>query len=305
MLHNPILFTIITMTIITIGHSTAFGEENNPLYLSLEIGAEYDDNITVDALDLTSQQGDGAALIEGAIEYDFINNEDNSFTFGYNFSQNIHFEQTEFDLQTHGATLEATTKLQDINLGIAYNFYDISLGNEDFLQMHILRPSFYTMITPKTLFIGGYEYLKQNFQQPSLIFRDSDRHSADLKTYFLLGNGRTINIGYKLSNNNAVASQLDYWGHIFDVGFKLPFEAIEGSKFTARYRYNQKNYTNITPILDEKRKDKRHSIRAAFELPMMDQFTAMLQYEFIDSTSNFRSLVYSNHLFSFKVGCEF
>ncbi len=295
---------IITATVFTISTLNAIGQESDPLTLSLEVSAEYDNNITVDALDLTSQQGDGAILFDGMIGYALINSDDSSLKVDYNFSQSLHSEQTEFDLQTHGATVEATTKLLDIDLGIAYSFYDISLGNEDFLQMHIIRPYITMLLSQKILLIGSYEYLLQNFQQPLLLIRDSIRHSADVKTYFILGYGRTINLGYKLSRSDAMAAHLDYWGHKISLGFKLPIAAINKLKFTTRYRYNQKNYSNINPVIGDRRKDKRHSIQAAFETPVMDQFTVMLQYEYTDSTSNLQSLNYSNHLISFKIGWE-
>lgn len=301
MLSKPVQAFLFPMALITIGSFNALGQETNPLSLSLEVGAEYDNNITVDALDLTSQQGDYSALIDGAIAFDFVNNGNSSIKAGYNFSQSLHSDLDEFDLQTHAVTLEATTTLQDIDLGISYSFYMVRLGNEDFLQMQVIRPSFTMILNQNILFIGAYEYLKQDFQQPNLFIRNSELHSGDVSTYFLLGNGRTINMGYKISNNDAVAPQLDYLGHIFTLGFKLPVDAIEGAKFTARYRYNQKDYTNITQSIGEKRKDKRHSIRLALKAPLSDHFTAKLQYEFTDSTSNLPALVFSNHVISFHM----
>lgn len=301
MLSTPIRSVIATTFLLTALPLNVVGQETGPVTLVLEVGAEYDNNITVDALDLTSQRGDGAFIFGGDFGYDFIRGDDNHFKLGVNFSQSLHFELAEFDLQTQGASLEAGTKFNDVDLAVGYNFYNVRLGNEDFLQMHVIRPSLTTMLTPTTLFLGSYEYMKQNFQQPELFSRDSSRHSADLKTYFLLGKGRTINIGYKISSNDAVAAQLDYWGHLFTVGFKVPLDGFEGSKFTGRYRYNQKNYTNITPALGEKRLDKRHSVRLALEMPLQEQFTGKLQYEYTDSTSNFEALNFTNHLISFNI----
>lgn len=305
MLSKPALTSLITIALFTISNLNALGQEAEPLSLILEVGAEYDNNITVDALDLTSQQGDSSALFEGEIAYDFISNGESSFKARYNFSQSLHLDLSEFDLQTHAATLEASTSIQDIDLGISYSFYNIRLGSEDFLQMHIIRPSFTMMLNQKVLFIGAYEYLQQNFQQDDLRIRNSKRHSTDVKTYFLLGSGRTINLGYKISSNDALAPQLDYLGHIVTLGFKLPVEAIEGAKFIARYRYNQKNYANITQVIGEKRKDKRHSVRVALQAPFMGQFTARVQYEYTDSTSNLQTLIYSNNVISFNIEWAF
>lgn len=295
---------LLTTILIATSPSYVMAKENNPLTLSLEVGAEYDNNITVDALDVTSQLGDEAILFDGLIEYDFVNKGDTSFTAGYSFSQSLYLDFTEFDLQIHGASLAASTKVKDVDLGIAYRYSNISLGREAFLQMHSIQPTFTTLIGSKFLLMGGYEYLKQNFQQPLQLRRSADRHSINIKNYFLLGKGRTINIGYKLSRNNAVASELTYWSHTFDVGLKLPVGIIEGAKFRARYRYQQKDYSNIDPTIGENRADKRHSIRASMEVPIIQNITAKLQYEYTDSNSNLPVLVYNSHLITFKLGWE-
>ncbi len=297
--------TILMTTAITIGGiSNAIAEEDNPLYLTLEVGAEYDDNITVDAVDITSQKGDSAALFDGSIAYDFVNENDTSFELGYGFSQSLYFDLSEFDLQIHSASLTASSEINDVDFSIAYLYNNISLGSESFLEMHSFQTSFTTLVGTKFLIIGGYEYQEQKFQQPLLLRRDGNRHSVNLKNYFLLGNGRTINVGYKLSRHNTLAAELVYWGHTFDIGFKLPVPVIDGAKFKTRYRYLQKNYSNIDPTLGEKRRDKRHAFRAGFEVPVTTQFTASLQYEYTDSKSNLIDLNYDNHLISFSVGWE-
>ena len=304
MLPQSALHILTTTILIANISSHVMAKEKNPLTLSLEVGAEYDNNITVDALDVTSQLGDEAILFDGFIEYDFVNDGETSFTAGYSFSQSLYLDFTEFDLQIHGASLAASTRVKDVDIGISYRYSNISLGREAFLEMHSVQPTFSTLIGTKFLLMGGYEYLKQNFQQPLQLERSADRHSINIKNYFLLGKGKTINIGYKLSRHNAVASELIYWGHTFDLGLKLPVNIIDGAKFRTRYRYQQKNYSNIDPTLGENRGDKRHSIRASLEVPLIQNFNAKLQYEYTDSNSNLPVLVYNSHLITVKLGWE-
>ncbi len=297
---SALLATVLITTVIP----QASAEENDPLFLSLEVGAEYDDNITVDAADVTSQQGDSAALIDGMIEYDFINDGNNSLKAGYSFSQSLHFDLSEFDLQIHGASLTASTNVNDVDLALTYRYNNIRLGNEAFLEMHTVQPTFTTLVGNDILVVGGYEYLKQNFKQPLLFTRNANRHSGNLKLYFLLGNGRTINAGYKYSNQDAVAAELDYTGHTFDVGFKIPIAGLEGTKFRGRYRYQKKNYSNIDPIIGANRFDKSNALRASLAFPLFQDFTAKLQYEYTDFKSNLPGLSYKNNLISFNLGWE-
>ena len=282
----------------------ARAEEDNSLFLSLEAGAEYDDNITVSAADLTTQKGDGSALIDGLIEYDFINDGNSSLKVGYSFSQSLHSNLTEFDLQIQGASVTTSTNINDVEMALSYRYNNIRLGNKAFLEMHSVQPTFTTLVGSKLLVVGGYEFLKQNFKQPLLLKRNANRHSGNLKLYFLLGKGRTVNIGYKYSNQNAVAAELDYIAHRFDVGFKLPIAGLEGTKFSGRYRYQKKNYSNLDPVIGAKRSDKSNGLRASLAFPVFLDLTARLQYEYTDFKSNLPGLSYKNNLISFNLGWE-
>ncbi len=304
MLPKTTLTVFMTTALVALGTSNAIAEEDNPLYLTLEVGAEYDDNITVDAVDITSQKGDSAALFDGSIAYDFVNGDNTSFEIGYGFSQSLYFDLSEFDLQIHSASLTTSSEINHVDFSITYLYNNISLGSESFLEMHSFQTSFTTLVGTKFLVIGGYEYQQQKFQQPLLLRRDGNRHSVNFKNYFLLGNGRTVNVGYKLSRHNTLAAELVYWGHTFDIGFKLPVAVMDGAKFKTRYRYLQKNYSNIDPTLGEKRRDRRHAFRAGLEVPIATQFTASLQYEYTDSKSSLIDLNYDNHLISFSIGWQ-
>ncbi|VAV87733.1 hypothetical protein MNBD_ALPHA02-958, partial [hydrothermal vent metagenome] len=170
---SALMATALIMTVT----SYARAEENNPLFLSLEAGAEYDDNITVSAADLTTQKGDGSALIDGLIEYDFINDGNSSLKVGYSFSQSLHFNLSEFDLQIQGASVTTSTNINDVEMALTYRYNNIRLGNKAFLEMHSVQPTFTTLVGSKLLVVGGYEFLKQNFKQPLLLKRNANRHS--------------------------------------------------------------------------------------------------------------------------------
>ena len=297
---HPLLATVALISL----SATPVSAEESPFELSLEVGAEYDSNITVDATDVTSRQGDESLLLGGAAGYQFVKNDDFKLKARYTFSQSLHLDLTEFDLQIHGASLEAGTKVGDLDLGLAYRYNYITLGAESFLDMHTVNPTISTLIGTKAFVTAGYEYLKQDFKQTNLMERNADRHSGHAKVYFLLGDGRTINVGYKLSKHDTVAEDLVYWGHTFDVGVKLPVDIVEDTVFRARYRYRQKDYSNIDLDLGEKRWDKKHYIRASLETPFFEQFTGKLEYEYTDSSSNLATLNYDNHLITFTITWE-
>ncbi len=293
--------TLITMTLMVKAGAVAQTKGDDPFSLSLKVGAEYDDNITVESVDLTSRRGDESALLGGAVGYKLINNNNSTLKVGYSFSQSLHFELADFDLQIHGANLTTSTKVNDVTIGVSYFYNNIRLGSNPFLDMHIVNPNFNTLIGNKILLIGGYEYQKQKFKQAILFDRNAGRHSGNARLYFLLGKGRTINVGYKISRHNTVASELIYWAHTIDAGFKLPIDVIEGANIRGRYRYRQRDYSNINPRLGENRADKRHSVRLSVETPIVNSITGNLEYEYINSKSNLASQNYNSHVISYQL----
>ena len=287
--------------------STASFSEDGPLHLEAEFGVEYDDNITIDSIDSTSSQGDSLFRLNGAIAVDVYDKDDSGLTARYSFFQSYHQDLKTFDLQIHGFSARAKTKVGKVNLGADYRYDYIRLDGQNFLDVHTLGTDIGLLAAKNTYLTAGYEYRTQSFDDPARSDRNADRHSLDTKLYFLLGKEKNITVGYKLSRQNANIDSLTYWGHTFDAGLKLPVKitADPVSIFRLRYRYRQRDYSGVDPVIGAARFDKRHTFRALLEIPFLEVLTANLEYRHVISNSNLAVVDFTNNSVRASVSWSF
>lgn len=295
--------TLLASSALLFATSAVAADEKSPFSLGAEVGGRYDDNITIDTNDLNSRAGDSSLLLRANIGYDFLDNKKSEISARYNFSQSLHEDLKNFDLQIHGFTLNTKRKVGKVNLGINYRYNYITLGSEDYLDYHVIRPNIGLLVAKKTYLTAGYEYRTLDFKETSLADRNADRHSADAKLFFLLGKGKNITTGYKVSRHKAQTSALSYWSHTADAGLKLPFKLGETeTTFRLRYQYRQKDYSGIHATIGAERRDKRHTMRAILEVPFWESFEGKIQYKYADSNSNLAVADYQNHEITFTLG---
>jgi len=292
--------------LLAVGQTAAYGDDDSPLELELEVGAEYDENITIDAIDSNARQGDSILRLSGAIGTDILNKDDTSLSVRYSIFQSLHQDLTDFDLQLHGFSTRGNTKVGKVNVGVDYRYDYIRLAGDDFMDVHTVGTDIGWLVAAKTYLTAGYEFRTQSFDDPTRSERNADRHSADAKLFFLLGQGRNITTGYKVSRQTAGVDSLSYWGHTADAGLKLPVKLIaDETVFRLRYQYRHKDYSGIDPDIGEKRADRRHTFRAIFEIPFAEKFAVNLEYKYVISNSNLPSVDYDGSAVRASIGWTF
>ncbi|MDG1707340.1 MAG: hypothetical protein P8H03_01190 [Emcibacteraceae bacterium] len=284
-------------------------EENNPISLSASVGYEYDSNLTVDAIDSNSEAGDSAITFDATANYDFVDSDDVGFSAGYNFYQTAHNEYDEFDMAIHGFNLDGRYTLDRIDLGTTYMFNTIRLGGEAFMNMHTVRPNIgYLMDNNKVYLIGSYEYQKHDFDSVGLQGRDATRHSVGAKSIFLLGGGNTATASYDWTDHNTHDPGYAYTGHTIDFALKLPVEMFDRETiFRTSYKFQSKDYQFASRRYTggETRSDKRHTVSASWQVPIVMGIYGKAEIEYIGSNSNYTAVDYKETISTFSVGWEF
>ncbi len=282
------------------------GPDELPLSLYVEVGGEYDNNITIDDTDSNSAQGDAKLRFRARVGLDVYDQNDTSLTARYSFFQSLHDDLTDFDLQIHGFSVRGKTKAGRANLGTTYRYDSISLAGSKFQDVHTIRPDIGLLIAKKTYLTAYYEYRTQNFDDPLLQERNADRHSLSSKVYFLLGNGRNITAGYTVSRHKAQNDTFTFWGHTADTSLKLPLDSSElPNVFRLRYRYRQRDFSAETPSIGAVRQDKRHTVRAIFEVPLGSSLEARAEYRYVNSDSNLAVVDFESHTVRGSIGWSF
>lgn len=276
-------------------------DRNAPYSLGVAVGGEYSSNITVDAQDLSTNEGDIAAVIEANLGYKPVDDGVTSLEIGYDFYQSLYEDLSDFDLQIHGLSLSGATKWAEVDVSGAYRFNHIRLGGDKFLNIHSLRPTLGLSVGERGYVSAAYEYQRRNYAD--IEPRDADQHNFGLTGYYFFAPKSHLSAGYKLARETADGPEFSYWGHVVDVGVKAPLRLgnIE-PVLRASYRYWHRNYSNITPSIGAERLDKRHTFRVGLEIPVYERFNVKPQYQYTDANSNLPSVDYNEHIVSLMLG---
>ncbi len=300
---------------LTLGSSIAFlltmyplsvlAADNKPWSIEASTGIEYDSNITVQEVDVETGEGDVAGLIDFSANYEFEADEATSFDVGYSFSQSLHEDATNFDLQSHVLTALAKHKFDGFDLGVSYLYINTSLGGESFLQIHKAAPYVAFFATPALYIRADYSYTDKNLETSN--DRDAQTHSLGGTAFYFTNKSKTyLMFSYRYDSLDANADHFDYNGHDAKVRYQVKFPwGDRDARFRIGGRYVKRNYDGITPSLGVARDDERVSIESMIEIPFWDSFTASLKYRYTDASSNLPSADYKESLVSFEIGFEF
>lgn len=272
--------------------------------LSVKAGAEYDSNITISESDVTTNQGDLAALIDVSVSYKTKANEDISLEFGYDFSQSLYETETGFDMRNHGFTALADTEVNGFDLGLAYGYYNISLGSNAFMNMHTLSPNIALFFGEGSYVRADYTYLKKSFVE--LDARNANTHSIGVSFYQFTKSGSFFNLGLGYEKENTLSDQFDYAGlnANFSYVHKLTLNEKE-TEVTLSVKHQGRNYENINEVIEAKRDDKRTTFSAKVAYPIIGKVSLVPEYKYINASSNFESADYKEHVIGATLGYTF
>ena len=284
---------------------SAQAANDKPWSVEASVGIEYDSNITVQEVDVETGEGDMAGLIDFSVNYEAEVDKATSFEVGYSFSQSLHEDATNFDLQSHVLTALAKHTFDGFDLGVSYLYINTSLGGESFLQIHKATPYVAFFATPALYIRADYSYTDKNLETSN--DRDAQTHSIGGSAFYFTNKSKTyLMASYRYDSLDANADHFDYSGHDVKVRYqvKFPWGSSE-ARFRIGGRYVKRDYDGITPSLGVARHDERTSIESMIEIPVWEKLTASLKYRYTDASSNLASADYQESLVSFEIGYEF
>ncbi len=285
--------------------TVATAKTDKPWSLSLQAGVQYDDNVTVDQTDVTTGIADEAAVIDVSAGYKLIARKSSSLEVGYDFSQSLHKDLSNFDIQNHGLSASGSIDVGDVTLGGMYTFYHLLLGGHGFLNMHMLNPSISGFVTSHLYVRGSYIFFDKSFKTAPL--RDATNHEPGVDAYYFFDNSKAfVSFGGHYEIENTTGPEFDYKGYALTVGGQLPLNVLSRSgKVKANYTYLKRNYSNITPSIGVKRRENRSTFRAEADVPIIGGFSGIAKYEYIDRSSNLPSANYTENIITGSVKYDF
>lgn len=285
------------------GGVTESFSRKNAFSADFSAGVDYDSNVSVIDIDTSTAADDFAAVFDFGLGFERELGENTKFEAGYDFSQDIQFELSAFDTQMHRGSAEISHGFGAVDTGASYQYVYSKLGGSGFLKMHRLSPYVASYAANKKLYLrGSYIYTDKTFVgRPS---RDATVHAGDATAYIFLNGLNTYLIGgYRYESQDAVAPEFDFDSHNTKVRFvqRVPL-GDRHAKFRAGWRYENRNYSAITPSIGVIRDDERHKFDASLEVPINDILYTALEGEYDDFKSNLPSADFNQSIATIRIG---
>lgn len=250
------------------------------------IGAEYDTNVSVDEVDLSSGQSDYAYIIDFELGVKKKLSEKTDATASYNISQSSYNEFSRVDRRTQILGGALNRDLGSSNAGLSAYYIDSTLDGDPFLRFARLSPSLSGFLARKWFARGAYVHSERRIDGRSQ--RDARTRSAEADVYYFHRGLRSyVNLGYRYRHEDAVAEELDFQSHALKLRYIRRFDLFgRRAKAEAALRYEVRDYRSDEPTIGEPRDDDRLRFKLDFEVPLNDRLTWQWYYSYGDYVSN-------------------
>lgn len=278
---------------------------DSPFSVGVSAGVEYDSNVSVNELDSNTGADDFKAVIDADFEFENKLGEKTELQLGYSFSQSIHDQFSNFDLQSHFASADLSHSFEAVDVGAAYRAIYTRLGGDGFMWMQQFSPYFSKFIGKKLFVRADYTYTDKDFE--SRTDRDATAHAGGADLYFFLNGVKTYFIaGYRYEDEDASDDQFDFQAHNLKarISQRVSLGSLD-AKMKLGYRYEDRNYSSVTPSIGAVRDDTRHRFEAELEIPITERIYSLLEYEHGNFSSNLPSADYNQDVASARLGVRF
>lgn len=278
-------------------HSAA--DEQDPgrsYYIELGAGGQYDSNVAVDELDLSSDESDYALLLEAGAGVTQPFSDAVEIDLWYDFSQSWYDEFSEVDQQSHFFGADLSADLGPADVGLTGFHIRSSLDGSDFLELSRISPYVAGFIAKGWFVRGAYLYSDKTIDiSPG---RDAEAHIGEADLYYFRDGTRSyFSLGYKYRDEDAVAARFDYSGHSLKLRYVQRFEWLGlNQRLELSWRYLNRDYSSVTPSIGEEREDDRHTARVELQLPLTERATVEVFYAYSDYESNLPAVDFRQHL---------
>jgi hypothetical protein len=262
------------------------GSDGRKWSVEVGVGAEYDTNVSVDEVDLSSGQSDHAWVADFNLGLRQRLGEKSRLGVNYDVSQSSYSEFSAVDRLTQILGADVTTELGAMSGGLSAYYIDSRLDGEGFLRYLRLSPSLSGFLSKRWFARGAYVYSARRIDDRQS--RDADTQSAEADLYYFQRGLRSyFNIGYRFRSEDAIAPEFDFDAHSVKFRYIRRIEAMgQRWKSELALRYEVRDYLSEEPTIGEKRDDDRLQLKLDLEVPLSARFTWQLYYSYGDYESN-------------------
>jgi len=271
----------------------------------LETGAEYDSNLSVIELDKNSSEGDWSALANARLNSQWQATDKAKIKGGLSYSSKTYQDFSEFDLVIKQAFIDTSYDFQPLTLGASYHYADAELDGSDFLTLQ-QRSIYISRLINQTIFLRA-AINDQDKDFPGSSTRNADNQSLAGDAFFFFNQGKTFfTIGLSGETENATANEFDYDGTNIRTSVSHQFSLWDKkNRLQLGFRYDQRDYSAVTPSLEAKRNDERRVATLEWQIETTNWLSVVGKVERGDYDSNLASANYAETVSSLMLKASF
>lgn len=269
--------------------------------LELDAGVEYDTVVSIDELDLSNNEGDGAVLIDVTGGYKRALTNSLELDLGYTYSLLDYREFDNVDQDSHIFSADLVQSVGGAKFGLSGFYVSSDLDDQDFMELGRVSPHISGFIAEGWFLRGGVVHTtKTNDINPG---RDATAMISEIDAYhFPAGKPWFVHVGYKYRDEDADAARFDYTGNTLKARYVYRLQLFDKkSRVELAHQYIDRNYSALTPSIGEERLDRRNRSSAELQVELTPTVDMRMYYQYSDWESNLDSVNFSRHVAGVRV----
>ncbi len=276
-----------------------------PYFLYAKAGLQYDDNVTLAAVDadLISDESDIAAVGYMTGRYSFIKQDQLDFGVGYSHYQTLYQDLDEYDLTGALPEVYGVYRVSLVTFGLAYIPSYYWVDSDSYLMQHQITPEIRFQINDNNEVALSYSYSRNNYfteegrdGHANEIGMDIYHGFADIKAY-LFG-------GIRYTDNTASARDQYYTEGAATFG--VSYDILDTTNLIIYGSYFDKSYDHRDSTYKKKRDDSRYFVSAAWNQGLFYEWLKLsAEYTYTKNDSNISEFEYDRNTIALYVIANF
>ncbi len=307
MMHSRLNLALWTSLSIAVGLISCSLTANaaNKLGAEVEAGLEYDSNLAVVELDQYTSRGDWALLANLRLNAQWQATPKAVFKAGASYNSKTYQELSAFDLDIQQVFADASYELPLFKLGLSYHQADAALDGTDFLTLRQHSVYLSRLFNQRTFVRGAVNYQEKEF--PTSPERNAHNLGMAGDVFVFFRQGKTfLTLGVVHEQEDAASAAFDLTATSLKTAINHQFPAWgKTTNLQLGWRYEQRDYSGITPAIKAKRDDSRQVLNLEWQIHSHDWLTWVTKLEAGDYQSNLSSADYTETRASLMLKARF
>lgn len=277
-----------------LGAGSVSAQEESDFTVSgaLELGGEYNSNVSITELEEATGASDNAWNVDGNLDMNWQASDRLTVDAGVSHTASRYSEFDDFDLMLNLLHGDVAYQFDAFLLGSSVFQADARLGGDDFLTLQ--QASLYAgkLLGDQFFLRGSLQSTDKDFD--TLDGRDADNTGVRFDGFWFFNDGTSsLSLGYSREDEEARLSRFAYEANVIRTNYshRMPIGGLEG-RLQLGLRFQDRSYEGVTPEISAPRNDDQLVADARFDLSFNDHLGVFTRLEHGDYQSNLPSADY-------------